>query len=823
MRTLWQDLRFALRTFRANPGFAAIAILTLALGVGANAAIFGMINSIFLRPLDVKDPAQITVLTFQHGRGHENQSISYQEFQDIQQQPDSPFSGVMGWELSSLGLRVNGKNFALIANYVPAGFFDTLGIQPAAGRLLFASEGKTVGADPVIVLSYRFWSARLGSDPSVIGSKVLVNGHPFTVVGVTPKDFHGLSPFLDMQAYVPYAMGVTLGAPQDLLTNVKHDNVHPLARLKPGVTLNQARAALAVEGTRLGVKFPEIDKDLSIAIYPELLARPDPASASGVILASQMFLGLAILVLLLACANVANLLLVRATIRHREVAIRIALGGTKSRILRLLLTESVMLALAGGLGGVFLGWWGAHAVGSIDLHTSLPLAIDLSFDWRVFTYSFFAALLTGIIVGIVPAFRASRTSLMETLRESGRAVAAGRHRLRGALVTAQVAGSLMLLIIAALFIRSMRNAQHVDLGFKPDGLVNMTMDPSGIGYDVTQTQQFFDDMLARVRALPGVQSASVAFAVPLGYYNSVSTPIILGYTPPKGEGAPMMYDNYISGGYFANVGISMIRGRDFNSGDTREAMRVAIVNRAFADKFWPGQEAIGREFHLKDDTKQRPVQIVGIVENSRYDDLQGPIQPFLYLAFSQVEDNKIPIRTLQVRVAGKNPEGIVPSVEQVIAGLAPTLPVFNVQTMTQGLYTLNGFLIYRLGAALAAVMGLLGLALAIVGVYGVVSYATSQRTHEIGIRMALGAQRDQILRLVFRQGLVITAIGIVVGLLLATAVGRVVGQFLVGVAGTDPISFASVSLILAGVALFACWIPARRAMRVDPAIALRHE
>lgn len=823
MRTLWQDVRFALRTFRANPGFAAIAILTLALGVGANAAIFGMINSIFLRPLDVKDPAQITVLTFQHGRGHELQSISYQEYQDLQQQPDSPFSGLMGWEIGSVGLRVNGSNFALLANYVPAGFFDVLGIQPAAGRLLFASEGKTPGADPVIVLSYRFWSARLGSDPSVIGSKVLVNGHPFTVVGVTPKDFHGLSPFLDMQAYLPLAMDVTLGGAPDLLTNVKNDNIHPLARLKPGVTLNQARASLAVEATRLAAKFPEIDKDLVIAIYPELLARPDPASASSVILASQMFLGLAILVLLLACANVANLLLVRATIRHREVAIRIALGGTKSRILRLLLTESVMLALAGGIGGVILGSWGAHSIGSIDLHTSLPLTIDFSFDWRVFTYSFFAALLTGVIVGIVPAFRASRTSLMETLRESGRAVAAGRHRLRGALVTAQVAGSLMLLIIAALFIRSMRNAQRVDLGFKPDGLVNLTMDPSGIGYDATQTQQFFDDVLARVRALPGVQSASTAFAVPLGYYNAVTSPIIPGYTPPKGEGAPLMYNNYLSAGYFANMGIPIVRGRDFNSGDTKDSMRAAIVNRAFAEKFWPGQEAIGREFHLKDDTKQRPVQIVGIVENSRYDDLQGAIEPFLYLAFSQRDDNKIPIRTLQVRVAGNNPEGIVPSVEQVIAGLAPTLPVFNVQTMAQGLYTLNGFLIYRLGAALAAVMGLLGLALAIVGVYGVVSYATSQRTHEIGIRMALGAQRDQILRLVFRQGLFITGIGIVVGLLLATAVGRVVGQFLVGVAGTDPLSFVSVSAVLAAVALFACWIPARRAMRVDPAIALRHE
>jgi predicted permease len=823
MRTLWQDVRFALRTLRANPGFAAIAILTLALGVGANAAIFSMINSILLRPLPVKDPGQITVLTFQRGHSQAAQSISYPEFQDIQQQPDGPFSSLVAWEIGSVGLRINGSNHALLASYVPAGFFDALGIKAEAGRLLLPSEGKTPGADPVVVLGYNFWSSRLGADPNVVGSKVLVNGHPFTVVGVAPKGFHGLSPLIDMQAYLPYAMEVSAGGPDDLLTNVKNDNLHPLGRLKPGVSLNEARAALAVESSRLAAKFPELDKQLSIAIYPELLSRPDPGSASGVILAGQMFLALAILVLLLACANVANLLLVRATIRHREVAIRIALGSSKSRILRLLLTESVILALAGGIGGVLLGAWSARAIGSIDLHTSLPLAIDFSFDWRVFSYSFLAALLTGILVGIVPAFRASRTSLMETLRESGRAVAMGRHRLRGALVTAQVAGSLMLLVIATLFIRSMRNAQRVDLGFKPEGLVNMTMDPSGIGYSAQQSQQFFDDLLQRVRAVPGVQSASLAFAVPLGYYNSVATPIVAGYQPPKSEGEPQVVDNYLSPGYFANLGIPMVRGRDFNDGDRQDAAHVAIINRAFADKFWPGQDAMGREFRLKDDKKQHQVQIVGIVENSRYDDLSGDIKPFLYLPFTQEDDSSLTIFTLQVRVAGGDAESIVPAVEKVIAGMAPTLPVFNVQTMMDGLDTINGFLIYRLGAVLASVMGLLGLVLAIVGVYGVVSYATSQRTHEIGIRMALGAQSREILGLVLRQGLLIVSIGLAVGLLLATVAGRVVGQFLVGVGGTDPLSFALVSVVLAAVALFACWIPARRAMRVDPAIALRHE
>ena len=820
LETFLQDIRFGARILRKNPSFTAIAILTLALGVGANSAIFSVINSILLRPLPVKDPGQIALLYFQHGAARPAGGISYAEFDHMKQQTESPFSDLVGWQIGSAGLRSGNKNYALFINYVSGNFFDVLGVQPAYGRLLLPSEGKTPGADPVIVLSYGLWSGPLASDPQIVGSKVTLNGQPFTVAGVAPKGFHGLTPFLDVQAYVPFAMNVTTGGPPDLLTNLKDDNLHPVGRMKPGVNINQARAAFAIEANRLAAQFPDVDKNLSIQIYPELQTRPDPDTAKQLLLVSQLFLALAALVLILACVNVANLLLVRATTRSREMAVRTALGGTRTRLIRLLLTESVLLAIAGGAAGVLLGKWGSSAIGSIDLHTTIPLAIDFSFDWRVFTYSFLAALFTGVLVGIVPAVRASRANLMDTLRESGRSVASGRHRLRNTLVTVQVAGSLMLLVIAMLFTRSMAKAQQVDLGFQPAGLVNMAMDPTGIGYSHEQSGDFFDQLLLRVRALPGVQSASVTFAVPMGYYGSITTLEIDGYQPGPNEGAPSLGDNIVTPGYFQNMRIPIERGRDFSLADKKDSQAVAIVNQAMAQKYWPNQDAIGRHFKMHDDKLQRSIEVVGIARNSRVDDLSGPIAPFLYVPFSQ--HDAIPLRTLQVRAAG-SVDSIVAAVQKTVSDIAPALPIFNVQTMSDGLNTVNGLLTYQLGAAIATIMGLLGLALAIVGVYGVVSYATNQRTHEIGIRLALGAQRNQVLKLMLKQGMYIVSIGIGVGLVFALAAGKVVGQFLVGVGGTDPITFISVSLILAAVSIFACWIPARRAMRVDPAVALRHE
>ena len=818
MQTLWQDVRFASRMLIKNAGFTAIAVLTLALGIGANTAIFSVVNSFLLRPLPVKDPGQIIVLGFQQEHGPVLSEASYPDWQAISEQAESPFSSVVGTQLSSDGINLDGKSYSLLTNYVTGNYFEALGLRPALGRLFLPSEGKVPGADPVIVLGYSFWKARLGGNPALVGSKVLVDGHPFTIIGVAPEGFHGLVSIIDTRAFIPYAMKATLGDSAEVLTSPRTRGLRIVGRIKPGVSLAQARAALSLVAHRLSQKYPEAEKDLEIEPYPERRARPAPAAAGPFLAASSLFLSLAALVLLLACVNVANILLVRGTVRQREMAIRAALGGTRARLVRSLLTESLLLALIGGVAGMFLGQWFSSLLGSINIQANLPVIFDFSFDARVFAYALAAALLTGLVVGIVPALRASRGELNVILHQSGRSVAAGHHRLRSALVIAQVAGSLMLLVVAGLFTRSMANAQHLDLGFDPSHVINLTVDPNTIGYSEPQGRLFFKQVLERVRALPGVESASLAFSVPMGYYNSISTLQIDGYVPSATQEATVSLNNAVSPGYFETMRIPILRGRDFDDGDREETQHVAIINEEMARHYWPSQDALGRHF-IRNGKVNHPLEVVGVAKNNYVNLMSTAAQPFFYIPLSQ---DYVSIETLQVRTT-QAPEAMIAPLQKEIASLAPGLPIFNVETMTQGLYTLPGLLIFRVGAGLTASLGLLGLALAVVGVYGVVSYVTTQRIHEIGIRMALGAQKSDILHNVFRQGFKVVAVGVGAGLVAAFAAARLVRNFLVGVGATDPLTYAAVSCLLILVALLACWVPARRATRVDPLVALRYE
>jgi predicted permease len=445
--------------------------------------------------------------------------------------------------------------------------------------------------------------------------------------------------------------------------------------------------------------------------------------------------------------------------------------------------------------------------------------LDFGFDWRIFAYASAAALVTGIIVGLVPAIRASRGNLAAILHEGGRGVVGGKNRLRTGLVVAQVAGSLVLLIIAGLFARSMGKAQNTRLGFDPDHVVNFTMDPVEIGFNQQQTRDFYKNLLARVGSLPGVVSASTATATPMGYYNNFDSLTIEGYQPSPGQPLPSSLYNTISPDYFRTMQIPMLRGRAFTDADGENAQYVAILSEAMAKKFWPNADPIGRQFQMSTDAKHSMV-VVGIAKDVRYQGVTGAVPPVFYAPFVQHQSANS-LQFLQVRTTGA-PETMIPEIERTIQSLAPQLPVFDVQTMRQALYTLNGLLIYRLGAALAGVLGVLGLILAIVGVYGVVSYAASQKTHEIGVRMALGAQPVDILKMIFGQGLFIVAIGLAVGIAMTLAAAQVVGKFLT-VSAMDPVTYIVVSAILTIVALAACYIPARRAMRVDPMVALRYE
>jgi predicted permease len=819
MESLLQDIRYGARTLLKNPGFMIIAVITLALGIGANTAIFTMVDAFLLRPLPVADPAQITVLAFQQKHGNFLTQFSIADYRDIQNQTKEVFSDVFAYQFGLDGLSVDGKADRVMTNYVSGNYFTALGLKPALGRLILPSEGDVPGADPVMVLSYSYWQTRFGGDPGIAGRKVSVDGHPVTIVGVAPRGFVGVYPILSVQGYLPMGMAIIAGNPSDFLTNRQVRNVPLLARLRPGVSLQQAQAVLGVVSQRLAQEYPEAHKDLNVVALPELRARPNPDPNNTVLVVGGLFLGLSVMVLLLACVNVANILLVRATVREREMAIRAALGAARVRLIRQLLTESILLALLGGVAGILLGYWGSSALGSVNVQTDLPLHFDFGFDWRVFGFASAAALLTGIIVGIIPAVRASRGNLSAILHEGGRGVVGGTNRLRSTLVVVQVAGSLMLLIIAGLFTRSLAQAQRTDLGFRPDHVVNLLMDPNEIGYNQTQTREFYKNLLQRVRALPGVVSASTANATPMGYYNNFDSLIIEGYQPPPGQPAPASLYNTVSTDYFQTLGISLLRGRAFTEADDENTQYVAIVSEAMAKQYWADKDPMGRQFQMSTDPKHSLV-VIGVAKDIRFNGLTGPFSPMFYAPFLQHQTANS-LQTLQLRTAGA-PEMMIPETEHVIESLAPQLPIFDVQSMSQALNTLNGLLFYKIGAALAALLGMLGLILAIVGVYGVVSYAATQKTHEIGVRMALGAQPADILKMIFREGLLIVGIGLVVGIAGALAAGQVVGSFLT-VSARDPVTYAIVTAILMIVALSACFIPARRAMGVDPMVALRYE
>lgn len=819
-----QDVRYALRVLRKSPAFSAIIILTLALGIGANTAIFSIVDSLLLRPLPAKDPGQLTVLAFRQGHGPLLTQFSAADLRDIRAQASGAFSDMLGHMLAFDGISLNGKADRAFSEYVTGNFFSLLGMKPYSGRFFFPSEGQTPGADPITVLSYGYWKTRFGADLDIVGKRILVNAHPCTVVGIAPPEFHGLYPAPAAQLYFPFGMVGTFeaGWPKDLMSNRILQNLYVLARLRPGVSLTTAQAELNVVAQRLSAEYPETNKGMSLSVYAERFARPDPSTSSTLIKAAALFLALVGLVLLLACANIANLLLVRSTGRAREMAVRAALGAARNRLVRQLLTESVLLALFGGAAGLFLGMLASRGIGSIDLHAPVPVQLVYGFDWRIFVYTFAAAVLTGVIVGLIPALRASRVSISMALHESGRAIAGGKNRVRTGLVVLQVAGSLMLLVIAGLFTRSLGAVQHTSLGFDPHNVVDLTMDPSEIGYDQTQGLALYQSLLDRVRALPGaVQSASVTSSVPMSNYGNNDYLKISDYQNPPGQGLPLVGYAVVSPQFFETMRIPILRGRSFTDADGKGAPYVAVVSQTFATRYWPNQDPIGKRFAKVSGVMNPIYEVVGVTKDCHFNDLTGPIDPYFYLPLAQ-DYALSSLQILQIRSTAP-PDVVIRETQEIVRSLAPNLPLFDIHTMTESLDTLQGFLLFRLAAGLAAALGLLGLTLAIVGVYGVISYSVSQRTHEIGIRMALGAQRSEVLEMILRQGLVIVVAGLALGCVCAFAAARLISNMLIGVSAADPATYSAVTLVLAFVALLACYIPARRAMRVDPMVALRYE
>jgi len=819
MRNIWPDVRYAARMLVKSPGLTLVAILTLALGIGANTAIFSMVNSLLLRPLPAKDAEQLTELAYQQKNGPLLNNFSIPEYQDILRGASAVFSDVWAYSLGAGGLTMNKNTQPIVVNYVSGNYFTGLGMKPALGRFIEPAEGDPSAMNPVLVLGYNYWKTRFGADPNVVGKSFQYDGRPVTVIGVAAPEFHGAYTFVDTQGYLPVGMALADSTtPADSVTNREWRNWIVMARLRPGTTIGAAQPVLKVVSDRVSKEFPKSEEGVVIEAFSERLSRPQPDRDNTIMKIATLFLLLAGLVLLLACVNVANFLLVRATVRQREMAIRAAMGGSRARLIRQLLTESVLLGLGGGLAGMLLGLFASSSLSSIHLNTTLPVLVDFQFDWRVFLYGFAAALATGICVGVVPAVRASNGHMIEVIREGGRTMTAGRSWLRNALVVAQVGGSLMLLIVAGLMTRSLGHVRQMHLGFEPRNVLDLSVDPNEIGYNRQQGLAFYKEALERVRALPGVKSASVAFTVPMGYYNAGDSLEIPGVEVGKGEAPPYAGFNMVTPQYFETLGTNLLEGREFDANDLEDRQRVAIINHVMAEKFWPKESAIGHEFTMVSD-RAHTMRIVGVAENSRTNGLVGPVGPFFYVPLAQQYSS---LATLQVRTFG-DPEVMTQTVREQIASVAPTMPVFDVHVMLLGLDTLNGFLIFEMAAVLAGALGLLGLILAVVGVFGLISFSVSQRTHEIGIRMALGAESRNVLRMILRQGALIVAIGLGLGVALALVMARLVGNFLSGVSPFDPLTYTCVSVALALVAMLACYIPARRATQVDPMVALRYE
>jgi predicted permease len=819
LESFFADLRFGARMLRKSPTLAAIAVLTLGLGIGATTTMFSVANEVFGRGLPASSPGRLVGLSFHQRNNVAESGFSYPDFEDIRKQARS-FRAMFAYRIELDGLGEGNRAEQIITSFVTGSYFTALGLKPAAGRLILPSEGHVPGSDPVLVLGYTYWRQRFGSDPTVIGKQVEVDGRPFTIVGVAPKDFRGLFSLVDIQAFLPMNMFSIEERDRGWANDRTSRSLYVLGRLRTDVSPREAQASLDVIARRLARQYPKDWREAAIETYPgeaaNSLVQPTRHTYRLEQSAVGLFLALAGLVFFLACFNVANILIVRARGREREMAVRSALGASSSRLVRQLITESLLLALLGGFAGVALAGAASRALGSINMRAGIPIKLDFSFDWRVLGFALSCALLAAILVGVFPAWRATHPDTGNWLKGGMRGATIGRHHLRDALVVAQLAGSMVLLMTAGLFIRSLEKVTQVELGFDPHNLLNISLDAHEIGYDEDRGRELYKDLLARVGGLPGVRSASLAFTVPTSEYSESERIYVEGHLPPPGQPGLRVFDNSVSYGYFETMGIPILEGRGFQQSDDRSAPRVAVINETMAQEFWPGEDAVGKRFKLSAES-DRWIQIVGIAKDSKALDLTTRTLPYFYLAREQ---DYTELATLQVRTIGP-PQDMARPLEEEIHGLAPGLPLFSIQPMNEALNDPKGFFHYELGSALATVLGILGLALAMFGLYGILSYSVSERTQEIGIRVALGARPGEIAKIVFGHGAGVVGAGLLIGLLVTLAAAKAMSGLVFGVSAYDIQTFAAVASLLATVAALACYVPARKAMRVDPVVAIK--
>ena len=810
-----KEIRYAVRTLLKRPGFLFVAVLTLALGIGANTAIFSLVNTVLLRSLPVERPSEIFAVSVR-GKEDSMAAMSYLNYIDFRDR-NEVLSGLLVYRFVPLSLSRSGVNERIWAYEVSGNYFDVLGVKPLHGRTFLPEEDKTRLTHPVVVLSYEGWQRRFAGDPGVVGRDVLINNHQFRVIGITPEGFKGTEYVYAPELWLPASMMGWAEPGSSSLDRRGDGNFFAVGRLKPGVTVGQAQASLNLLAQQLGKEYPDTNEGQSIKLGPPGFILPELRGA--VVSFTWVLMAAVALVLLVTCTNLAGLLLARATDRRREIAIRLAMGANRFRLIRQLLVESLLLSIAGGAAGVLLALWILKVLLAFKPPIDFPLTIDVGVDWRVMLFSLAVSLIAGAVFGLAPALQSTRPNLLNTLKDTAAQGGAGRTRLRSVLVVSQIAISLIVLIAAGLVVRTLQQLQTMNPGFDPRNALSMSFDLSLQGYDEARAQQFYKQVAERVGALPGVKSAAVTSYIPLSLNFNSRTIYVEGEPEERGANAPLAMNAMVGPRYFETMNTPVLHGREFTEQDQGKSEQVVVVNETFVRKFMPAVKTMGDAVgkRVRWDNENPFMTVVGVARDGKYFNISEEARAFIWAPMTQDYSSN---GALVVRTNG-DPDAMFAAVRKEVNALDPNLPLFDVQTLRNHLRL--ALFPARIAATVLGVFGLVALLLSAIGIYGITSYAVAQRTHEIGIRMALGAQLSDVLKLVLNHGLKLTLIGAAIGVAGAYAATRAITSVLYGVTATDPLTFVSVSVLLIFVALLACYVPARRATKVDPLVALRNE
>lgn len=801
------DLRYSLRALAKNPLFFLAAALTLGLGIGVNTTVFSSMNGWLFRAMPVRDPQSLVVLAERDNLSNFAVGPSYPDYLDYKKNKRI-FQDAAAYLLTVANFHRNTVTDRLWVEAVSGNYFPMLGISAERGRLFGSSEERS----PLLVLSYGTWAGRFGSDPSVIGSTVRLNAHTFTIVGVAPKTYHGAISYVDVDGFVPVkADGLGLN-----IDDRQQRGYRTLARLAPGVGLEQAQAAVALTGADLAREYPVADRGVQPTLVRELDSRPEPSVHTMV--RRMMISGMALVavVLLIASANIANLLLVRAAKRKREFAIRSAIGASRGRLVRLIFTESLVVGVAGLVAGVVLSDWMRAYLAAYQPAVDFRFRQDNAFDGHVFAFAIAVTLITSILCGVFPALRIARSDLNEVIKDSASSRGSVKQVVASTLVVAQVAACALMLICTGLFIRGLAKASNIDLGYQQEGREVFSFSLARQGYTSGSSHVFIKSLLDRISVHSGVRAVAYANWLPFGGF-SVMHVYREDETPDKQKGGRSVMWNVISPRYFTAMGTKFAGGREFTDHDDAHAKPVAIVNQAFANALWPGQNAVGKRFRIDSNSELR--EVVGVVRTGKYIQLDEPPQPWYFVPLAQkpqeggalVVDSALP------------PAVVISAVREEFRALDPDLPVFGVMTLEHLVQNSYAFGPSRLGTEMAVVFSAVGLLLAGIGLYGVIANSVAQRTKEIGIRLGLGADQGVVIRFVLRQGLVLIGFGLAIGVCAALSVGGLIHRFVYGVNPRDPATFAAVIGLVLLVGLAACYFPSRTAASIDPAVALRSE